>query len=65
MALLRASLSALKRELAFDNVDLLRRMVDAMICKVALMLPERGSPKTLKKDGMKIVATLLEALRRS
>jgi hypothetical protein len=37
MAPLAASLSALRRDgdLDFDDIDLLTRMVDAMICKVA------------------------------
>ena len=41
MALLTATLNALKRqgELEFEDIELLSRMVDAMICKLALMLP--------------------------
>ena len=40
MALLTASLAALKRqgELDFEDIELLSRMIDAMICKVALTL---------------------------
>ena len=51
MALLRASMNALKRdgELDFDDIDLLTNMVDAMICKVALMLPEADHPKKLRE----------------
>src|SRR5215216_1507688 len=50
MALLTASLTALKRqgELDFEDIELLSRMIDAMICKVALMLPEAEHPKRLR-----------------
>ena len=65
MGLLKASMNALKRdgELAFEDMDLLSRMVDAMICKVALMLPEADHPKKLRERGQKIIASLLESLR--
>jgi AcrR family transcriptional regulator len=65
MALLRASMNALKRdgELDFDDIDMLTNMIDAMICKVALMLPEADHPKKLRERGEKIIASLLEALR--
>src|SRR5437660_3322258 len=55
MALLTASLNALKRdgELDFEDIDLLSRMVDAMICKIALMLPEADHPKKLRERGQK------------
>jgi len=48
MALLTATFDALKRrgELDFEDIDLLSRMVDAMICKVALMLPEADDPRS-------------------
>jgi len=67
MALLTATLSALRRqgELVFEDIDLLSRMVDAMICKVALMLPEADDPKKLRSRGQKIIESLLEALRRT
>ena len=66
MALLGATLNALKRqgELAFDDIDLLTRMVDAMICKVALLLPEADDPKKLRKNGQKIIDGLLGAFRK-
>jgi hypothetical protein len=66
MALLAASLNALKRdgELDFDDIDLLSRMVDAMICKIAPMLPEADHPKKLRERGQKIIASLLGAYRR-
>ena len=65
-ALLIATLRALKRdgELDVDDPDLLSRMVDAMICKVGLMLPQSDDPKKLRKNGHKIVATVLEAFRK-
>ncbi len=65
MGLLKASMNALKRdgELAFEDMDLLSHLVDAMICKVALMLPEADHPKKLRERGQKIIASLLESLR--
>lgn len=66
MALLMASINALKREgeLVFEDPDLLGRMVDAMICKIALMLPEADNPTQLRERGRKLVASLLEGFRR-
>jgi AcrR family transcriptional regulator len=66
MALLTATLNALKREgeLEFEDMDLLSRMVDAMICKVALMLPEADHPKKLRESGQKIIGSLLGGFRR-
>ena len=65
MALLTATLTALKRqgELDFEDIDLLSRMVDAMICKVALLLPEAENPKKLRARGQKIIASLLQGFR--
>ena len=66
MALLTATLNALKREgeLDFDDIDLLSRMVDAMICEVAILLPEAEHPKKLRERGQKIIASLLAVYRR-
>ena len=65
MALLTASLNALKRdgELDVEDIDLLSRMVDAMICKIALMLPEADHPKKLRERGQKIIGRLLGSFR--
>jgi AcrR family transcriptional regulator len=65
-ALLIATLRALKRdgELDVDDPDLLSRMVDAMICKIGLLLPRSDNPKKLRRDGHKIVATVLESFRK-
>ena len=65
MALLTATLAALKRqgELDFEDIDLLSRMVDAMICKMALLLPEAENPKKLRARGQKIIAGLLDGFR--
>ena len=65
MGLLKASMNALKRdgELAFEDMDLLSDLVDAMICKVALLLPEADHPKKLRERGQKIIASLLDTLR--
>jgi AcrR family transcriptional regulator len=65
MALLATTLAALKRqgELDFEDIDLLSRMVDAMICKVALMLPEAENPKRLRARAHKIIDSLLGSFR--
>jgi AcrR family transcriptional regulator len=65
-ALLIATLRALKRdgELDVEDPDLLSRMVDAMICKIGLMLPRSDNPRKLRRDGHRIVATMLEAFRK-
>ena len=67
MALLTATLDALKRqgELDFEDIELLSRMVDAMICKVALMLPEADDPTKLRERGQKIISSLLGVFRRT
>ena len=65
MALLIATLNALKRdgELDFEDIDLLGRIVDAMICQVALMLPEADDPRKLRARGQKIIGSLLGVYR--
>lgn len=65
-ALLIATLRALKRdgELNADDVDLLSRLIDAMICKIGLLLPYTDDPGKLRRDGQKIVAAVLETFRR-
>jgi len=67
MALLAASLETLKRngELDFEDIDLLSRMIDAMICKMAVMLPDATDPKKLRKHGLQIIGSLLAAFRRT
>ncbi len=67
LALLIASLTALKRqgELDVDDIDLLSRMLDAMICKVALMLPDADDPATLRARGQGIIGNLLASYRRT
>lgn len=64
-ALLIATLRALKRdgELNADDVDLLSRMIDAMICKIGLLLPHADDSKKLRRNGQKIVAAVLETFR--
>lgn len=67
MALLTATLNALKRdgELDFEDIILLSRMVDAMICEVAIMLPQADHPKKLRERGQRIIGTLLGAFRKT
>ena len=66
MALLTATLAALKRqgELDFEDIDLLSRMVELMIRKVALLLPEAENPKQAAgARAEKIIAGLLDGFR--
>jgi AcrR family transcriptional regulator len=67
MALLATSLETLKRngELDFEDIGLLSRMIDAMICKVAVMLPDATDPKKLREHGLQIIGSLLAAFRRT
>ncbi len=66
MALLIATIKALKRdgEITFEDAELLSRMVDAMICQVALMLPETSDPKKMRKNALKLIDGLLSAFRK-
>jgi AcrR family transcriptional regulator len=63
LALLIATIKALKRdgEIAFEDAELLARMIDAMICRVALMLPEASDPKKLRKNALRLIDGLLSA----
>ena len=65
MALLTATLAALKRqgELDFEDIELLSRMVDAMICEMALLLSGAENPKRLRARGHKIIGSLLGGFR--
>src|SRR5438034_34936 len=47
----------------FEDIDLLSRMVDAMICEVALLLPGAENPKKLRARGQKIIGSLLGSFR--
>lgn len=65
-ALLKETFKALKRrgELDCEDIDLLTRMADAMICKMAIMLPDAKDPKQLRKRGQSLIGNLLERLRK-
>ena len=65
-ALLKETFKALKRrgELHCEDIDLLTRMADAMICKMAIMLPDAKDPKQLRKRGQSLIGNLLESLRK-
>jgi AcrR family transcriptional regulator len=67
MALLTVTLDALKRrgELDVEDINLLSRMVDAMICELALMLPGADDPKKLRDHGQKIIGSLLAVYRQA
>jgi len=65
MALLAASLIAPKRqgELVFDDIDLLVRMICAMIWKLVLLLPQAEEPRKMRSLGQKIIGRLLDSFR--
>jgi hypothetical protein len=50
-------------ELDFEDIELLSRMVDAMICEMALLLPGAENPKRLRARGHKIIGSLLGGFR--
>ncbi|OPY99429.1 hypothetical protein A5906_27395 [Bradyrhizobium sacchari] len=66
MALLKATLRALKREgeLVFDDIDLLGHMLDAVICELSIKLPTSSDPKKTRINGRKIIEGLLDSFRR-
>jgi AcrR family transcriptional regulator len=66
LALLIATMKALRRdgEIAFEDTDLLGRMIDAMICRVALMLPEAADPKKLRKNALRLIDNFMSAVRK-
>jgi len=65
-ALLKETLKALKRqgELDCQDIDLLSRVADAMICKMAILLPDAKDPKRLRKRGQVLIVNLLEGIRK-
>lgn len=65
MALLTATLRALKRQgqIASDDVDFLARMIDAMICKTALILLKSDRPRKVRKQAQLLIGNLLATLR--
>jgi AcrR family transcriptional regulator len=65
MAPLTATLEALQRrsELKLKNVHVLARMVDAMVCKLAVMLLQADSPKKLRAEGREVIGCFLNAIR--
>lgn len=67
MALLIGTMNALKRdgEIVCEDPDLLARMVDAMICKAALMLAETDDPKKLRRRVLRMVDVMLAAFRKT
>ena len=64
MALLAATLGPLKRrgELDIDDIDLLCRMIDALVCEVATMLVE-SADASLRKRGQAVIARFLASYR--
>jgi AcrR family transcriptional regulator len=66
LGLLITSLRALKlkEELDCDDPGLLGRMVGAMICEVALLLPDAKDATKLRKQALDAVTRILNAFRR-
>jgi AcrR family transcriptional regulator len=65
MALLLATLESLEKHnvLQIGDTLLLCRMADAMICKIALMLPEASDQTALRARGKAMIVTFLETYR--
>jgi len=65
MALLAATLYALKRrgELDFDDIDLLCRMIDAMVCKLAIIVPESSDARAVRERGQAAIGRFLASYR--
>jgi AcrR family transcriptional regulator len=65
MALLSATLAALKRrgELDFHDTEFLARMIDALICKLAIMLGESRETRRLRRQGEKVLKDILDLYR--
>jgi AcrR family transcriptional regulator len=65
LRLMTPPLSAMKSkgEINVDNVDLLSRMMSAMIWEVALLLPDARNPAKLRADALKIMSRVLAAFR--
>lgn len=65
LALLVATLSALRQrgELEPVDIDLLARMLDAMICKLAIMLADATEHRDLRLHGHAMIDVLLDAHR--
>jgi AcrR family transcriptional regulator len=64
LALLVATLRALQRDgvIASGNIELLGRLLDAMICKIALLLPEAEDPKALRAEGKAVLTAFIDSL---
>jgi AcrR family transcriptional regulator len=67
LALLMATLKRLSQEgeLECEDADLLSRMLGAMICEVALLLPDAESPPRLREHARAVVGRVLSAFRRA
>ena len=67
LRLMTPPLSAMrsKGEISVDNVDLLSRMMSAMIWEVALLLPDARNPAKLRADALKIMGRVLSAFRKT
>ena len=65
LALLKATFDALKRRgtIDVDDVDLLTRLVDAMVCEIALMLSDAKGQKKVQTSGLQMIARMLQAVR--
>jgi AcrR family transcriptional regulator len=59
-----AIFDAVVAELNCDDPELLGRMVGAMICEVALLLPDAKDATRLRKQALDAVTGILNAFRR-
>ena len=65
MALLRATLDALARrgEINVPDVGMLTRLLDAMICKLAILLVEHPDRDGPRREGERIIGLFLDSIR--
>lgn len=65
LRLIRATLDALlvRGQLASDDPDLLARMLEAMICEVALLLPDAADPSALRSKAHDMIERMLCAFK--
>ncbi len=51
------------REIECDDTLLLSRMINAMVCQIAVLMPVEQNGKALRRRGIKMVKTCLDAFR--
>jgi AcrR family transcriptional regulator len=67
LRLVTATLDALRRrgEIVFDDIELLARMIEAMVCEVAKLLPDAPEPQSLRVRAHEMIERTLAAFSAS